>query len=69
MTPIDKETLERLCHHIHNACDCQFGITDIEGTLRALRAALDAAEAEKKEFERIIEREVMTALREAKEME
>jgi septal ring factor EnvC (AmiA/AmiB activator) len=52
MTQIDKESVERLCHHIHNACDCQFGITDIEGTLRALRAALDAAEAERQKMER-----------------
>jgi hypothetical protein len=55
MTQIDKEAVKRLCHHIHNACDCQFGITDIEGTLRALRAALNAAEAEKLELERALD--------------
>jgi hypothetical protein len=51
MTQIDKEAVERLCHHIHNACDCQFGITDIEGTLRALRAALDAAKARERVYQ------------------
>jgi hypothetical protein len=51
MTQIDKESVERLCHHIHNACDCQFGITDIEGTLRALRAALDAAKARERVYQ------------------